>query len=155
MKEKEKSIIEVFWNWLRVKILDIITYAVYIRLFMESQEAFMLSATSEIRHNLFGSGKLEKIETISSFIFACFVLIIAFLLPVSAFYYYYKHRNGYDPKNKFFCMEYFTDMKNRKYARLYTPIVLARRFLFIAVIIFLNDTPRIFIYSFLISKPIL
>ena len=50
--------------------MDIITYAVYIRLFMESQESFMLSATSEIKYNLVGMGKLDKVETISSFIFA-------------------------------------------------------------------------------------
>ena len=83
-------------------MMDFITYIVYIRLLMESQESFMLSATSEIKHNLSNSVKLEKIEILCSFIFACLVLIVAFLLPVSAFYYWYKHRNSYDPKNKFF-----------------------------------------------------
>ena len=51
LKEEQQSKFKRFWNWLRLKLLDIIKYAVYLRLILEAHESMLLSATSEI--NLF------------------------------------------------------------------------------------------------------
>ena len=147
LEEEQQSKFKRFWNWLRLKLLDIIKYAAYLRLILEAHESMLLSATSEI--NLFD---LPQTPDIISFIFAWMVLIFSISLPIIAFYYFWINREEYDPKVKFFFMEFFADIRNSKFSRLYMPLVLTRRVLFVCSIIFLNSAPRELIYSILLSN---
>ena len=47
--EGQQSKFKRFWNWFRIKLLEVIKYVVYLRLFIEAHEAMLLSATSEIK----------------------------------------------------------------------------------------------------------
>lgn len=75
------------------------------------------------------------------------------MLPLIAFYAYFKYRFEYDPKKKFLLMEYFADIRNWSVARLYTALLLSRRLIFVSLIIFLPDAPREVIYSTLLGNP--
>jgi len=59
------------------------------------------------------------------------VFAVSIGLPLNGFYYFWKKRNNYDPKEKFFFMEYFADLRESKYARLYMPVLLTRRIIFV------------------------
>ena len=144
---EQQSKFRVFWNWLKLKLLDIIKYTVYLRLILETHESMLLSATSEI--NLFD---LPQIPDILSFIFAWVILIFSISLPIIAFYYFWINREEYDPNVKFLFMEFFADIRNSKFSRMYMPLVLTRRVLFVCSIIFLNSAPRELIYSILLSN---
>ena len=139
-----------FWNWLRFKLLDIAKYVFYLRLFIEAHETMLLSSTSEINE-----AKLTQSGSIISFIFACGILLICILLPIIALYLYFTHRNNFDPKKKFFFMEFFTDLRNKSISRLYMGLLLGRRVLLVCIIIFLTTAPRELVYSLITSKPLI
>ncbi|CAI2369754.1 unnamed protein product [Moneuplotes crassus] len=134
-----------FWNWLRLKILDIIKYALYMRLLIESHEALMLSSCSEIYE-----WELNTFSSYVSMVGAIFILIVSLLLPFLSFYAFWRYRHHFDPDKKFILMEFLSDLRNAKVARIYMTLMLVRRIIFVCVVIFLIEIPREFIYSILI-----
>ena len=50
----------------------------------------------------------------------------------------WKFRNGFDPDQKHVMMEYFEGLRIHRTARFYTPMLLARRFLFVFIILLLD-----------------
>jgi len=136
-----------FWNWFRFTLLDIIKYAMYMRLFIEAHEAMLLSASSEIY--LF---ELNSFPEKVSFAIAIGVLLASIALPALAFYVFWKQRNNYDPEKKFVLMEFLADLRNAKAARMYMTVLLIRRVIFIVLIIFFIEFPREFIYIVILGK---
>ena len=106
--------------------MSIIKYSLYLRIFIEAHESMLISATSEI-----DSLEFPGTSEYFSFVIAWAVFGISILLPITGFYYFWTKRNNYDPKKKFFFMEFFVDLRNRRYARLYLPVLLLRRIIFV------------------------
>ena len=119
------------------------------RLFIESHEAMLLSATSEVYSMDFSSA-----ARIISFGTAIVVLSAGIILPGLAFYVFWKYRKGFDPEKKFVFMEFLADLRNAKVARIYMSVLLIRRIVFVILVIFLIESPREFIYIVIISKPL-
>ena len=136
-----------FWNWLRLKIMSLIKYCLYLRLFIEAHESMLLSATNEINEKSVGGT-----EFTISYLLACGIFLLSIILPIIAFYWYLKNRKNYDPKEKFFFMEFFTDLRNASTARLYMSLLLTRRILLVIIIIFFGFSPREFQYPLIIGK---
>ena len=145
--EENQSKLARFWNKLRLKIIEIIKYTMYLRLFIEAHESMLLSATSEIY-----SLDFSDLGHISSFMVALLVFTISLILPTLSFYFYWVHRNDYDPDAKFFFMEFFLDLRNADLARLYTTIMLTRRIIFVTLIILFQFFPREYTYMILIGN---
>jgi hypothetical protein len=124
-----------------------IKYAIYMRMLIESHEILLLSSANEIY-----ATDYNHLNGLISYIIACILFTICFSLPFMAFYFYWKTRNNFNPDNEFYFMEFFSDLRNSKYARLYMSILLFRRVLFVSMIIFLIERPRSFIYSVLVGK---
>ena len=119
----------------------------YLRLFIEAHESMLLSSTSEIYDIEVGDD-----AAIISFIIAWIVFLICIIIPVLAVYYYWVHRNDFDPEAKFVFMEFFADVRNASLARLYMAAMLIRRTAFVFIVIFLIEAPRTFIYVLILSK---
>ena len=134
-------------RWFKTKILDTIKYSIYLRLFIEAHQWMFLSSSLEIE--LF---KTDSTSLVISLILGWIFFAISFSLPFIAFYYTWKKRSNYNPKVKFIFMEFFTDIKNSKYARIYTPLRLSRILFFVSMIVFAKSAPREVIYSSLFRK---
>jgi hypothetical protein len=79
-----------------------------------------------------------------------FGILLGCCITLIAFVVYFKERTNHDPDREFILMEMLADIKDTKWARLYTFMLLARRTIFILVIIFLiAEINRTVIYSFL------
>jgi len=103
-----------------------IKYALYLRLFIETHESMLLSATSEIK-----TMRFSEASHFISLIFTLAFLAFSIILPILAFFQFWKRRNHYDSKTKFYFMEFFADLRNSKYARMYMPMLLTRRVIFV------------------------
>ena len=136
-----------FWTWFRLKIIDIIKYALYMRLFIESHEAMLLSATNEIYLM-----DLKDFSDVFSLIVAFVILGFSIAMPIIAFYCFFVNRHNFDPEKKFFFMEFFADLRNAKIARLYMTLLLTRRIVFVSFVIFLPNAPRELTYTVLLGK---
>lgn len=146
LRSVNQSRLATFWNWLRLKFIDMIKYAVYMRLMIESHEAMLLSATSEI--------KLMEINATSdvfSIVIAFAVFGLSLAMPAIAFYSFFVNRHNFDPERKFFFMEFFADLRNAKIARLYMTLLLSRRILFVILIIFFPSAPRELTYTIILG----
>lgn len=123
-------------------MIDIIFYVVYARLLLEAHENMILSSTLEIKE-LQSSTTAKLISHIIAWTF----FLLCLLLPTISLYFFYSKRKNYDPKQKSIVNEFFADLKNTKWARFYTFALLARRVLFVCIIIFLSTSvDRKYIY---------
>ncbi len=132
---------------MRGKLIDLIFYVVYVRLLLEAHETMTISSTVEIKQ-LQTSTTASFISQIISWLF----LIFSLTLPTVALYLFYQNRKNFDPKKKFMLMEFFADVRNNKWARLYPSILLLRRLLFVVVIVFLpGEISRFIVYLVIIG----
>mmetsp|Transcript_20278 Transcript_20278/g.17958 ORF Transcript_20278/g.17958 Transcript_20278/m.17958 type:complete len:96 (-) Transcript_20278:862-1149(-) len=95
-------------------------------MFLETHESMLLSATNEINQMEF-----HNTSSYFSFIIAWLILGVGLALPVIGFYYFWTKRHNFDPNKNFVFMEYFADIQDSKFARIYMPILLTRRIAFI------------------------
>lgn len=137
-------------KWIRLKIIEFIAYVYYLRLFIETHELFLLSSTAEIK-----IGDASTISALLSLIFAWIMLVVCIVLPCLAFYCFWCYRKQFDPDRKFVFMEFFADLKNNKFARLYSFALLTRRAGFIIVIVFWATEAQEFVFSFIIFVQVL
>lgn len=145
-KNEHTSKCKKFLISVKEKILDILKYALYLRLFMEAHENLLLSWVSELYH--FSPDSFGRIV---SFLIALEIFMISLILPILAFYAFYITQNG-KKEEKFLLMEFLSDLRDARRARIYMTWMTVRRILFIVVILFMINTPRTLIYTLLISK---
>ena len=117
------------------------------RLFIESHEAMLLSATSEVYVM-----EINSVASCVSFITALLVLFASIVLPILAFKVFWRYRKNFNPEKKFILMEFIADLRNAKAARIYMAVLLIRRIVFVILVIFLIESPREFIYIVIISN---
>ena len=113
-------------SWLRTKMLDMIFYVMYARLFLEAHESMILSCSAEIYE--FDTSQTSAIVSQG---ISWFVLIIVLTMPTLAVVLFYLNRREYDPDKKTMFMEFFEGLKNTSWARFYTAALLIRRILFV------------------------
>jgi hypothetical protein len=110
--------------------MPIMKYSFYVRLFLESNQTFLLASLSEINQIAINS-TASMISLCIAGVFALF----SFSICLNAYYMTFKHCTNFDPNYKFLFMEYYAGIKDGRWARFYTPTLLTRRLLFIVVII--------------------
>ncbi|CAI2375096.1 unnamed protein product [Moneuplotes crassus] len=129
------------------KVIDIIFYITYARLLLEAHENMIISSSFEIKE--FDTSSASK--TISHLISWTF-LLLCLIIPTFALYLFYNHRKEYDPEKKTPTMEFFAGLRNTKWARFYSFLLLFRRVLFVLVVIFMSgNVHRAYIYSILLT----
>jgi hypothetical protein len=105
----------------------------------------MFSSALEIQNNDF-----SNFSSVISFILSIFGLLLGICFTFVALMVFYKARENHDPDKKWILMEMLTDIKDTKTARLYAFMLLARRTLFVLIIVFLvGELNRSVIYLFL------
>jgi hypothetical protein len=136
------------WNVYRMKLMEIFYYATYMRLVLEGNQNFLYSSLAEL--NAFD---ISEPAFIVSNVVAIGVVLLCIALMVAPFYYFYKHFNGYNSDERYYYEETFTDQKNTRYARLYTPMLLFRRTFLVVIIILCKPAGRNFQFgAFLILQ---
>lgn len=148
-EETPKGKIQKFWLWLRTKLLDWFMYVIYVRMILEANQVLLFSSLKEI--DIFD---VEETASIVSLCVAMLVLLMCLFLLIQALYLFCKHFKSYDPEEKFVFMEFYADVKNKRWARLYTALLLARRFLFVIAIIFLAVAGTQWIFGVLLGTQI-
>jgi hypothetical protein len=129
----------------RTKVLKFFKYSLYIRLGLECHQLLLLSSTVELQFLDF-----SEFSSVISLILAAFGLILGIGLAGIAVIVFIKERRNHNPDRKFILMEMIADIKDTKWARLYTSMLLGRRTIFILVIIFITgEIHRTVIYLFL------
>lgn len=118
------------WNTVRRITIDVIYYTQYSRLVLEGYQNLLYASMSELY--VFDTSKASYVL---SNLFAIMVLLFCIYLFVFTVLYFIKHFNGYNEEEKFMMLEIYADLKNNKWARLYTPILLLRRFLLVVIVI--------------------
>ena len=131
----------------RTKVIDVIAYSLYLRLFLESHQSIFLTSAFEMK-----SLSFDDLAHRVSFGFAIILTVTSIGLPTLGFYYFWKKREEFNPKSKFFFMEFFEGIKNMKYARLYMPLRLVRTLLLIIIVLFSNSLSRIATYIIIFGK---
>ncbi|CAI2365377.1 unnamed protein product [Moneuplotes crassus] len=131
---------------IRDKVIDIIFFVAYARLLLEAHETMVISSALEIRE--FDS---SSASAIISHLISWVFLLLCLIIPTFALYLFYTHRNRYDPDKKTPTMEFFEGLKNNKWSRFYSFLLLFRRVLFVLIVIFMTDNVhRAYIYSILL-----
>lgn len=118
---------------LRVKLLYWFMYVIYIRMVLEANQVLLFSTLKEL--NIFA---VEDSAAIVSLVIAILVLLFCLFLLIEAIILFCKHFKNYNPEEKFLFIEYYADVKNHRWARIYTTLLLTRRLLFVIVIILLG-----------------
>jgi hypothetical protein len=126
-------------------MMSIMKYSFYVRLFLEANQTFLLASLSEINQFVIG----PTASTISLCIAGAFALF-SFSFCLNSYYASFKYLKDFDPNNKFLIMEYYAGIKESKWARFYTPILLTRRLLFVVVILLLQFSGKDTTFIFLI-----
>ena len=111
------------------------TFGVYIRFFLEAFQFIVIGSFSEI-YNLDVSSSKRIISIWISLLFFLFSFAI-FLLSCS--YLFKSINDAYDNKKHDKFQEFNSGLKKWRVARLYTPLLLLRRYLFILWLIWLNN----------------
>lgn len=73
-------------------------------------------------------------------------------MPTIAFYCFWIYRKEFDKDKKFFFMEMFADVKNTKWARLYSFMLFTKRVIMVFLIILLLKAPRAVVFSLILGK---
>jgi hypothetical protein len=129
----------------RTKVLQFLKYSLYVRLGLECHQLLLLSSTVELQFLDF-----SEFSSVISLIFSAFGLLLATGLAVIAVIVFIKETRNHIPDRKFIFMEMLADIKDTKWARLYTSMLLGRRTLFICIIIFITgELHRSIVYLFL------
>jgi hypothetical protein len=118
----------------------------YVRLFLESNQIMVLSCSSEI--NIFD---VTSAPAIVSLIISIVVLVINLIVLGVSVCYFCKHWRGFNKNKKFFFMEIYLGLKNKRWARFFTPALLIRRTLLVFIIIFVNFINRNYVFSVLLN----
>jgi hypothetical protein len=117
--------------------MSIMKYSFYVRLFLEANQTFLLASLSEISQ-LIVSPTASMVSLCIAVVFALF----SFSLCLKTYYVTYKDLKDFDPNYKFLFMEYYAGLKESRWTRFYTPILLTRKLLFIVVILLLQFLGR-------------
>ena len=112
------------------KIFEILTFAIYIRYILELSQFFMVSSISEI-YSFDTSGYLRIISVVFAIIVFTFFAIVIVSLFIFAFS-SYKEIEGEHNK----LSELISGLKLNRKERLYVAILMARRLIFIMILIF-------------------
>ncbi|CAI2364508.1 unnamed protein product [Moneuplotes crassus] len=132
---------------IREKTIDIIFYIAYARLLLEAHETIVVTSALEIKE--FDTSSTAKII---SLLICCIFLLLCLIIPTFALYLFYNHRKEYDPEKKTPTMEFFAGLRNSKWARFYSFLLLFRRVFFVFIIIFMTgNVHRACIYSILLA----
>ena len=149
-KSKNENKCRRYMRNTRRKVLEYFMYGLYIRLIMEAHQSFLLSGISELDSFSFNS----TISIISA-LFAIIIVTLSVMLVVKAYYMVYKDWSNFDADSKFVFMEFYADIKDNKWARLYTPLLLTRRLLFIIIVLLCGSIGRDAVFSTLLFIQVL
>ena len=127
------------------KIFEILTFAIYIRYILELSQFFMVSSVNEIYS--FDTSKYLRIISLvfAIIVFAFFVVVIValFLFAFSS----YKEIEGEHNK----LSELISGLKSNRKERLYVAILMARRLIFIMILIFSGSLSSQIVIGMLIA----
>ena len=118
-----------FLKWIINKILNILTFGFYIRTLLETNQFLLISSINEIyQFNTYGA------KRIISLIFAFFVLYICIMMFVFVFYLTF---SSYKMKDEGHSKlgEFFAGLKLQKKFRVYVLFLIARRTIFVIVLV--------------------
>jgi hypothetical protein len=146
IKEERRGKCARIWIKTRTKILEYFSYVVYVRMMLEAHQSILLSGITEL-----DTFNLESVASIVSFTFAGIVVTISFLLVAKSYLLLYKYWNNFDPNQKFFFMEFYADIRESKWARCYTSVLLTRRLLIILMVLLMTFINRNIIFSLILG----
>ena len=127
------------------KIFEILTFAIYIRYILELSQFFMVSSISEI-YSFDTSGYLRIISVVFAimvFAFFAIVIVALFIFAFSS----YKEIEGEHNK----LSELISGLKQNRKERLYVAILMARRLIFIMILIFSGSLSSQIVIGMLIA----
>jgi hypothetical protein len=143
---KKMTKLRTLFSSIRSKVLSFLMYSLYVRLFLQAHQSFLLSGLSEIY--LFN---IDRPASIISIVIAIIFIIFSLFLVIKAYYMLYRHWNGFEQNQEFFFMEYYADIRDSKWARCYTSALLTRRLIFIVVILLFRFLNRDCIFGILLA----
>jgi hypothetical protein len=144
--QEQVSKCKMIWMKVRSKSLEYFKYVLYVRLLLEANQAFLLSGISEIY-----SFSIDSVASIISLCFAIIIVIFSVFLALKAYLMLSKHWKNYDKDRKFLLMEYYANIRQNKWARIYTSALLSRRLLFIIIILLFTFFHRNTIFGILLG----
>ena len=122
------------WNmcskWMKISY-QFFTFTFYIRIFLEASQFLMLSSFSEIYQF-----NVSSLSNIISILFAIIGSMLWLWLVWISFIGWLKQKDVEDMDKYFPLKEFFNGIKNGKVAKLYSMLLLWRRFVFVALLIF-------------------
>lgn len=134
---------------IKTDILYIFRYALYVRLIWLAATSLLLSSAKELDAFEFENAA-SSISTVVAF--GVFISFCAFILV--ALIYYSLTIKSFDPESKFLLMELFSGLKNSSIARVFTPIHLLRKIIFVSIILFTSAGDRIAAYAAVLTLQI-
>ena len=121
-------------KYLVTKIYRILTFAFYIRTCLEINQFMLISSISEI-HQFKVNGGLRIVSLVVAFL----ILALCLSLIVTSFYLTCSsYKTLEDQHNKL--GEFFAELKSNKKHRLFSPVMLLRRALFVSVLLVFDST---------------
>ena len=144
----------LLWNvkiWLKIsefmkiliwKVILFMTYGVYIRIILETNQYILISSINEINQS-----DVASTLKIISFIFSIIIIIFwIFLIGITIFLTFSSYSKDEIRHNKI--GELFLDIKNGRY-KIYIPILLIRRFTFVSILVIFATTYSLIVNALL------
>lgn len=132
-------------NFVLIKIVDLFTFIIYVRVFLEAYQILLITSLSELVRADF-TGIVSVASFVSSLVILAFWLTLCFF----SFYMFFSTQKSFDSDIYYKLGEFLAGIKNNKYCRLYSFISLIRRTLMVSWLIIFN-----YLESFILSYGLL
>jgi hypothetical protein len=131
---------------IKTDVLYLFRYVLYVRLIWLAATSLLLSSANEMDVFEF-ENSASSISTVLAFIlfiaFGIFILVL--------FFYCALVMKNFESGSKFVFMEFFSGIKNSSIARVFTPMHLLRKIIFISTILFTSTGDRIAAYAVVLA----
>ena len=118
-------------KWIVNKVFTFLTFTYYIRVITEAFQHLLISSISEIYYF-----DTNSFQTVVSLIIALWVICFLIVFMIIAFILSCKTISE-ESQNKSMLREYFNGIRLSKFARIYIPLWILRRIIFVIILLFL------------------
>ena len=121
-------------------IYQLFNFSLYLRFLLEANQFILLSWITEIK-----SWSTTTTSEIISLVFALIGISLWFWLIIISILHWIKNKSLNNTENYLSCKEFFNNIKNHSYWRLYSTILLSRRFIFVMLLIISSSLSSIWL----------
>lgn len=128
-------------------LYELFHFTIYLRLLLEAYQFLMMSSVSELYQ--------MKYDEYASFSIAAMIFILCLFLLGLSYHLYSSTKKFYDDDQHYHCKEIVRGLKDTKSARMYTFLLVFRRFALVSWLICMKDYDKGYLIAFIVMFQVL